>query len=335
MSSNRKDSPFLDQMRRTIRTRHYSIRTEHAYVGWVKRFIIFHKKRHPRDMAEAEVSVLLSWLAVERQVSAATQNQALNALVFMYKHVVGKPLGDVIDAVRAKRPRRLPAVLSREEVGRLLRHLDGPYWLPASLLYGSGLRLMECLRLRVKDLDFEHRAITVRSGKGGKDRVVTLPDPCMTPLQRQLNAVHNLHDKDLRDGFGAVWLPHALTRKYPQADRSWGWQYVFPAARRSVDPRSGVTRRHHLDDSCLQKAVKMAVRKAGIEKPASCHTLRHSFATHLLERGMDIRTVQEQLGHKDVRTTQVYTHVLQRGGNAVVSPLADALSSVRVSKADT
>lgn len=334
MSESRKASPFLEQVRRTIRVRHYSIRTEKTYVEWVKRFILFHNKRHPRDMAETEVAEFLSWLAVERNVAASTQNLALNALVFTYKNVIGKPLGDIVDTVRAKRPKRLPVVLTREEVGRLFRHLDGSYWLPTSLLYGSGLRLMECLRLRTKDLDFDHRAITVRSGKGGKDRVVTLPAPCIVPLQRQLETARNLHDKDLRDGFGAVWLPHALARKYPKAPTSWAWQYVFPAGRRSVDPRSGVTRRHHLDDSCLQRAVKIAVRKAGIDKPASCHTLRHSFATHLIERGMDIRTVQEQLGHKDVRTTQIYTHVLERGGHAVLSPLDDALNAVRIPQSD-
>jgi len=220
--------------------------------------------------------------------------------------VVGRPLGDILSAARAQRPQRLPVVLSRDEVRDLFQRLDGPHWLPACLLYGSGLRLMECLRLRVKDLDFDHRAITVRCGKGGKDRVVTLPDPCIEPLQRQLETVRNLHNKDLQDGFDAVWLPYALVRKYPKAPKFWAWQYVFPASRRSVDPRSGVT-----------------LRKAGSTKPASCHTLRHCFATHLLERGMDIRTVQEQLGHKDIRTTQIYTHVLQRGGNAVVSPLTE------------
>jgi integron integrase len=318
-------SPFLNQVREVIRTKHYSIRTEHSYVGWVKRFILFHGKRHPQELGEAEVSRFLTYLAVKRQVSPNTQNQALNALVFLYRHVIGRPLGDILGTVRAKRPQRLPVVLTQAEVRRLFKHLDGPHWLPACLLYGSGLRLMECLRLRVKDLDFDHRAIMVRSGKGNKDRIVTLPDPCIEPLQRQLTAVRNLHNEDLQDGFGEVWLPYALVRKYPQAARSWGWQYVFPASKRSVDPRSGVTRRHHLDDSCLRKAVKLAVRRAGITKPASCHTLRHCFATHLLERGMDIRTVQEQLGHKDVRTTQIYTHVLGRGGNAVISPLADVL----------
>lgn len=320
-------SPFLQQVRDRIRTLHYSIRTEQAYLDWVRRFVLFHGKRHPATLGESDVAAFLSWLAVERNVAPATQNQALNALVFLYRRVLEKPLGDIQGVVRAKRPQRLPVVLSRQEVGRLLREIDGAVWLPVSLLYGSGLRVMECVRLRVKDIDFHHRAILVRSGKGGKDRVVTLPDPCVRPLQRQLEAVRNLHEKDLADGFGEVWLPHALARKYPNAGREWGWQYVFPAARRSLDPRSGVVRRHHLDVSCLQKTVRRALRRAGIDKPASCHTLRHSFATHLLERGMDIRTVQEQLGHKDIRTTQIYTHVLQRGANAVMSPLAEVLGT--------
>ncbi|VAW75521.1 Integron integrase IntIPac [hydrothermal vent metagenome] len=323
----KQESPFLNRLRDIIRTKQYSIRTEKCYVDWVRRFILFHNKRHPETLGETEVGEFLTYLAVKRQVSPSTQNQALNALVFLYRYMLERPLGEILDAVRAKRPQRLPVVLVRDEVRSLFRHLDGPHWLPSCLLYGSGLRLMECLRLRVKDLDFEHLAITVRSGKGGKDRIVTLPEPSVEPLKRQLQAVRNLHEKDLQDGFGAVWLPYALARKYPKAPKSWGWQYVFPASRRSVDPRSGVTRRHHLDDSCLQRAIKLAVHKAGIIKPASCHTLRHCFATHLLERGMDIRTVQEQLGHKDIRTTQIYTHVLNRGGNAVVSPLADVLGS--------
>lgn len=322
-----EQSPFLNRVREVIRARHYSIRTEQSYTQWVKRFILFHGKRHPKELGENEVVAFLTHLAVKRQVSPSTQNQALNALVFLYRHVLDQPLGDIIGAVRAKRPERLPVILTRTEVRQLFASLDGPHWLPACLLYGSGLRLMECLRLRVKDLDFDHRAITVRCGKGGKDRVATLPDPCIKPLKQQLAQVCKLHNKDLQDGFGAVWLPHALARKYPRAATELGWQYVFPATKRSVDPRSGVTRRHHLDDSCLQRAIKLAVRKAGITKPASCHTLRHCFATHLLERGMDIRTVQEQLGHKDIRTTQIYTHVLQRGGNAVVSPLADVLGA--------
>ena len=327
MRKGSSESPFLNRVRDVIRTRQYSIRTEQSYTHWVKRFIVFHNKRHPKELGEAEVAEFMTHLAVNRQVSPSTQNQALNALVFLYRHVLDRPLGDILGAVRAKRPERLPVILSRTEVRQLFAHLDGPHWLPGCLLYGSGLRLMECLRLRVKDLDFDHRAITVRCGKGGKDRVVTLPEPCIEPLRQQLALVRRLHNKDLQDGFGAVWLPHALVRKYPRAASEFGWQYVFPASKRSVDPRSGVTRRHHLDDSCLQRAIKLAIRKAGITKPASCHTLRHCFATHLLERGMDIRTVQEQLGHKDIRTTQIYTHVLQRGGNAVVSPLADVLGT--------
>ena len=323
----KKNSPFLNRLRDIIRTKQYSIRTEKSYVDWVRRFILFHNKRHPEELGETEVGEFLTYLAVTRQVSPSTQNQALNALVFLYRYMLNKPLGDILDAVRAKRPQRLPVVLARDEVRSLFHHLDGPHWLPACLLYGSGLRLMECLRLRVKDLDFEHRAITVRHGKGGKDRIVTMPDPCFEPLKRQLQAVRSLHEKDLQDGFGAVWLPFALARKYPEAPKSWGWQYVFPASRRSVDPRSGVTRRHHLDDSCLQRTIKLAVRKAGITKPVSCHTLCHCFAIHLLQRGMDIRTVQEQLGHKDIRATQIYTHVLNRGGNAVVSPFAGVLGA--------
>jgi integron integrase len=318
-------SPFLNEVIAAIRVRHYSIRTEQCYVGWIRRFIVFHGKRHPAKMGAAEVGDFLTHLAVTGNVAASTQNQALNALVFMYKAVLDKPLGDVPGVVRAKKPRRLPVVLSCEEVAAVLRNLEGIHWLAACLLYGSGLRLMECMRLRVKDIEFDHRALLVRAGKGAKDRVVTLPDALHTPLQRHLASVRNTHEKDLADGFGQVWLPHALARKYPGAPAQWGWQYVFPASRRSVDPRSGVVRRHHFDESSLQRAVKIAIRRAEIDKPASCHTLRHSFATHLLEQGMDIRTVQEQLGHKDVRTTQLYTHLLKRGGNAVISPLGAVL----------
>jgi integron integrase len=325
MQEENRTSPLLEQVRTAIRVRHYSIRTEQAYLEWVRRFILYHGKRHPVELGETEVSGFLSYLAVNRNVAASTQNQALNALVFLYRNVLGRPLGNTIDGVRARKPKRLPVVLTQGEIRELLRHLDGSHWLPACLLYGSGLRLMECLRLRVKDLDFDHRAILVRQGKGAKDRVVTLPNEIIQPLQRHLEAVRNTHETDLKDGFGKVYLPHALARKYPNAASEWGWQYVFPALKRSIDSRSGIERRHHLDESSLQKAVKAAVRKAGIHKPASCHSLRHSFATHLLERGMDIRTVQEQMGHKDVRTTQIYTHVLQRGGNAVVSPLGGVL----------
>jgi integron integrase len=318
-------SPFLNEVIKAVRVRHYSIRTEKAYVGWTKRYILFHNKRHPRDMGAEEVGAFLSFFAVDSNVAASTQNQALNALVFLYRAVLDQPLGELQGVVRAKKPRKLPVVLSRNEVRQVLCNLQGLHWLAACLLYGSGLRLMECVRLRVKDLDFEHRAIIVREGKGGKDRIVTFPDELMVPLQRHLGHVRNIHEKDLADGFGAVWLPHALARKYPNAPVQWGWQYVFPATRRSLDPRSNTVRRHHIDESSIQKAVRIARRKAGIEKPASCHTLRHSFATHLLERGMDIRTVQEQLGHKDIRTTQLYTHLLNRGGNAVLSPLGDVL----------
>ena len=321
------DSPFLNEVTQAIRVRHYSIRTEKAYVGWIRRFILFHGKRHPATMGASEVGEFLTHLAVAGKVSASTQNQALNALVFMYKAVLDQPLGDLHGVIRAKKPKRLPVVLTREEVAAVLRNLDGTHWLAACLLYGSGLRLMECIRLRVKDIDFDHRAIFVRSGKGARDRVVTLPDSLIVSLQRHLSAIKNTHEKDLADGFGEVWLPHALARKYPNAPRQWGWQYVFPATRRSADPHSGRIRRHHLDESCVQRAVKIAVRRAAIDKPASCHTLRHSFATHLLERGMDIRTVQEQLGHKDIRTTQLYTHLLMRGGNAVLSPLDQVVKS--------
>lgn len=322
---NPNPSPFLQSVIEAIRIRHYSLRTEQAYLHWVRRFIIFHGKKHPRDMGTMEVNAFLTHLAVTNDVAASTQNQALNALIFLYAHVVGKPLGEIGDVVRAKRPARVPVVLSHDEMRALLRELGGVSWLAACLLYGSGLRLMECLRLRVKDIEFDQHALIVRDGKGGKDRVVTLSDELMPMLRRQLEHARGIHEKDLADGFGAVSLPHALAKKYPNAPKEWYWQYVFPSTRRSVDPRSGAIGRHHLDESVIQRAVKLALRKAQINKPASCHTLRHSFATHLLERGADIRTVQEQLGHKDVRTTQIYTHVLNRGGNAVVSPLGALL----------
>jgi integron integrase len=316
-------SPLLEQVRRAIRVRHYSLRTEDAYLQWIKRFILFHHKRHPQTLGEVEVAQFLSFLANEQQVAAATQNQALNALVFLYKVVLERPLGEIAGVVRAKKPQRLPVVLSRSEVAALLKQLEGEYWLMASLLYGSGLRVMECVRLRIKDVEFSKRAIIVRDGKGEKDRVTLLPDPLIPPLETQIEQVRLIHQRDLGLGFGAVYLPYALERKYPNASQETGWQYVFPAQKRSVDPRSGVERRHHVHVNAVQKAVKRAVRQSGIEKPASCHSLRHSFATHLLENGYDIRTVQELLGHKDVRTTQIYTHILNRGGNAVRSPLTD------------
>jgi len=323
----RRPSPFLQQVTNAIRVRHYSRRTEDAYVSWVRRFISYHDMRHPQQMGPVEVNRFLSHLAVDGQVSASTQNQALNALVFLYRVVLDKPLGDLGEVIRAKTPRRLPVVLSQAEVARVLSHLRGPHWLVACLLYGSGLRLMEALRLRTKDLDFCRRAVIVRDGKGAKDRVVTLADELLDPLRRHLENRRLLFDQDCAAGVSTVYLPHALDRKYPNASTEWGWQYVFPATQLSVDPRSDERRRHHLDESAIQKMVRRAVRTANIEKPASCHTLRHSFATHLLESGADIRTVQEQLGHVDLRTTQIYTHVLNRGGNAVRSPLGAVLSN--------
>ena len=328
MIRNTNGSPFLEQLRQAIRLKHYSIRTEQAYVGWARRYILFHHKRHPNDMSEKEVSSFLSHLAINKNVAPSTQNQALNALVFMYKHVLNQPLGN-LDAVRAKKPQKLPVVLTQSEVRQFFIALGTHHWLPIALLYGSGLRLMECVRLRVKDLDFDHCAVLVRDGKGGKDRVTTLAQEILHPLKRHLGTVKNIHQKDIGDGFGHVYLPYALSRKYPNAAQEWAWQYVFPASNRSTDPRTGIIRRHHICENSIQKAVKIAVRKAGINKPASCHTLRHSFATHLLERGMDIRTVQEQLGHKDLRTTQIYTHVIQRGGNAVLSPLSGLMGDLK------
>jgi len=315
------DPPLLEQVRIATRLRHYSIRTERCYVEWAKRFILFNNKRHPSELGEIHVKQYLTYLAMERNVAPNTQNQALNALNFLYKYVLDQPLGEIKGVVRAKKKQKLPVVLDTNEIRDILSHLNGNYWIAACLLYGSGLRLMECVRLRVQHLDFKHRAIKIIDGKGGKDRIVTMPDNLISILQRHLQNVKNIHLKDLEDGYGKVYLPYALDRKYPSAPSEWAWQYVFPAANRSKDPRTDIIRRHHIDERTLQNKVKLAVRKAGINKPVSCHTFRHSFATHLLERGMDIRTVQEQLGHKDVRTTQIYTHVLNRGGNAVISPL--------------
>ena len=312
---------LLDQVREAIRMRHYSLRTEEAYVHWIKRFILFHGKRHPREMGEKEISQFLSALAVNGHVSASTQNQALCALLFFYRHDLDQNVGWLDDVVRAKRPQRLPVVLTRQEVRVLLEALDGVNWIMASLLYGAGLRLLECLRLRVKDLDFSSNQILVREGKGNKDRRTMLPAVVRGPLTAHLDRVRQLHKQDLEQGYGKVYLPDALARKYPQADREWGWQWGFPASQLSVDPRSGEQRRHHLHESVLQRAIKEAVRKTGLTKPASCHTLRHSFATHLLEDGYDIRTIQELLGHRDVSTTMIYTHVLNRGGKGVYSPI--------------
>lgn len=314
-------SPFIESVRRVIRTLHYSIRTEQSYVYWVRQYILFHGKRHPEEMSVIEVGQFLSYLANERHVAAATQNQALNALNFLYTKVLGRPLGELQGVTRAKRPKRLPVILSRSEVERLFKQLSGRYLLVAKLMYGSGLRLMEVLRLRIKDVDFQQHAIIVRAGKGDKDRITVLPDALLPYLQNQTEQVRLLHQSDLDSGYGEVSLPYALARKYPSAPFQAGWQYVFPSDNRSRDPNSGRVKRHHLHRSSVQNAVRNAVRASGIEKPVSSHTLRHCFATHLLESGYDIRTVQELLGHKDVKTTQIYTHVLNRGGRGVRSPL--------------
>ena len=312
---------LLDQMREVMRLKHLSYRTEKAYLSWVKRFILFHHKRHPKDMGAPEIRAFLSYLATHDNVAASTQNNALNALLFLYRSVLRQPFPDLEDLERAKRPRRLPTVLTHAEVQAVLAQLSGTPALMARLLYGSGLRLMECVRLRVKDVDFAYQQLIIRDAKGAQDRITMLPHTVHEPLQRHLAKVKVIHEEDLAAGYGEVYLPYAFARKDPHAATSWVWQYVFPAAGRSVDPRAGVERRHHVSETVLQKAVKHALRRAGIQKRASCHTLRHCFATHLLENGYDIRTVQELLGHKDVRTTMVYTHVLQRGGKAVRSPL--------------
>ncbi|HNT78227.1 MAG TPA: integron integrase, partial [Anaerolineae bacterium] len=300
--------------------KHYALRTEEAYVDWIRRFILFHHKRHPREMGAAEITAFLTHLAVVDNVAASTQNQALAALLFLYREVLQQDIGPV-EPVRAKKPQRLPVVLTREEVRQVLNQMQGTHQLMAKLLYGTGMRLMECVRLRVKDVDFARREILVRDGKGEKDRVTMLPESIIPALQAHLERVRQLHQRDLADGYGAVYLPYALERKYPNAAREWGWQYVFPASRISADPRTGAKRRHHTDESGLQKAVRAAAKAAGIVKPVGPHTFRHSFATHLLESGQDIRTVQELLGHADVKTTMIYTHVLNRGPLGVRSPL--------------
>jgi integron integrase len=315
---------LLDQVRQAIRTRHYSYRTEKAYVHWIKRFVFFHNKRHPAEMGEAEIGWFLSSLATDSHVSASTQNQALNALLFLYREILKKDIGYVNGVVRAKRPHRLPVVLTRQEIRSILGLLNGSDWLMAMLLYGAGLRLMECLRLRVKDVDFTSNQIVVRAGKGDKDRRTMLPAAVKEPLTKYLEAIKRLHQRDIERGLGRVTLPNALERKYPNAGKEWGWQWLFPATSHFTDKVTGEKRRHHLHESVLQKAVKEAVRKSGVSKPASPHTFRHSFATHLLEDGYDIRTVQELLGHRDVSTTMIYTHVLNRGGKGVFSP-ADRL----------
>ena len=322
-SSAKPASPprLLDQVRARIRFKHYSIRTEQAYTDWIKRFVRHFDKRHPSEMGAEEVRAFLSHLAVAGRVSASTQNQAKSALLFLYKEVLGVDLPWLDKVEAAKTSKRLPVVLTRNEVMAVLSRLEGSHGLLARLLYGTGLRIMEGLRLRVKDVDFGRSEILVRDGKGAKDRVTMLPASLAPALREHLERVRRLHLEDLAAGYGEVYLPYALDRKYPAAGREWGWQYVFPSAKLSVDPRSDVTRRHHVQDQAVQRAIHQAVRDAGIVKPATPHTLRHSFATHLLESGYDIRTVQELLGHSDVSTTLIYTHVLNRGGRGVASPL--------------
>ena len=312
---------LLDRLRITLRRRHYSIRTEEAYAGWCRRFILFHNKRHPDEMGETEIRDFLSHLAVEGRVAASTQNQALNALAFLYQHVLERDLGSFGAVERAKRPDRLPVVLTRDEVRRILAALDGVPRLVGELLYGGGLRVLESLRLRIKDIDFGQKHLLIREGKGGKDRTTVLPERAVEGLRDHLARVRLVFEADRRAGLPGVYLPYALDRKYPGAGAEWGWQWAFPSEVLSVDPRSGERRRHHLGESAIQRAVKGAAKLAGLDKPATPHTFRHSFATHLLEGGADIRTVQELLGHADVTTTMIYTHVLQRGPSGVVSPL--------------
>lgn len=312
---------LLDQVRSLIRVKHYSIRTEKSYTSWIKQFIRFNHLAHPKDLGTKEVQAFLTYLAVTRNVSASTQNQALSALLFLYKDVLKIKLEYMNDITRAKQSTRVPVVFTREESIAVIDRLDGTFKLMAQLLYGSGLRLMECARLRVKDIEFNYKQILIRNGKGAKDRITVLPDFLILPLTLHLENVKSLHDEYLAKGLGSVYLPFALAKKYPNASTEWAWQYVFPAQNLSVDPRSGCQQRHHINEKRLQRAVKNAIREANIYKQASCHTFRHSFATHLLENGYDIRTVQELLGHKDIRTTQIYTHVLNKPGISVNSPL--------------
>lgn len=312
---------LLDQVRDKLRVKHYSIRTEQSYVDWIKRYILFHGKQHPKNLGARDLEAFLTHLAVAGKVAAATQNQAKSALLFLYREVLEIALPWLDNVTQAKAPKRLPVVLTVKEVQAVMAGMSGTHALIAQLLYGSGMRLMEAVRLRVKDVEFSRREILIREGKGFKDRVTMLPDAVIEPLLRHLEKVKMLHEEDLALGYGEVYLPYALDKKYPNAGREWGWQYVFTARNLSVDPRSGKQRRHHVDEKGVQRAMKQAVQDAGLVKPATPHTLRHSFATHLLQAGYDIRTVQELLGHSDVSTTMIYTHVLNKGGRGVMSPL--------------
>ena len=319
-----KDLKLMDRVRYYLRLHHYAYSTEQTYTEWIKEYIFFHKMQHPGEMGETEIEEFLTYLAVQRNVAASTQNQALNALVFLYKKVLDIDLGEKINAVRSKKPRKIPVAMTPEEVSRVLKEVPEESRLMLQLLYGCGLRLKECLRLRVLDIDFFYKTVTVRDGKGGKDRVTVLPEKLIPVLDEHLKKVYELHQEDLKNGYGAVFLPHALAKKYPNAPKEWKWQYVFPAPSLAKDPRTGIVRRHHYHDSTLQKRVKFAVRKAGINKHVGCHTFRHSFATTLLVNGTDIRTIQELLGHKNVETTMIYTHVTGQSKVGVRSP-ADLL----------
>ncbi len=320
------NSPFLSLVRDTIRAKHYSIKTEETYLYWLVGFIRFHNMRHPNDMGDDEIRNYLNYLALERSTSASTQKIALNAIVFVYKHVLKKELGDFSDFYRARAPKKLPTVLTHKEIATLFHHLTDTPKLCAALMYGSGLRIMETVRLRVQDIDFNKLTVYVRDGKGRKSRITTLAPELTVPLSNQIDFIQSLYVKDKSEPqWDGVYLPNALERKYPRAPFEFGWQYLFPANKMSLDPRSDKLRRHHIGEQAIQRAVKKALRKSNINKPASCHTLRHSFATHLLERGADIRTIQAQLGHSDIRTTEIYTHVLNRGGHAVRSPLSDLI----------
>lgn len=323
---------LLDQVRDAVRLRHYSIRTEEAYCDWIKRYILFHNKTHPLQMGAGELERFLTWLAVDQKVSASTQNQALNAIVFLYNHVLHAPLGDFSEAVRAKRPFRVPTVLTMEEVIRVLSAMSGVYKIIVQLIYGSGLRLIECLRMRAHDVDSQRYQITVRSGKGEKDRITLLPKSALIPLKSHLEWVRSLHDRDLARGGGSVYLPYALERKFPKADKEWGWQYTFPSKSLSTDPRTGIVRRHHLNEDSVNFEIRKAVRMARISKRISSHAFRHSFATHMLEAGANIREIQEILGHNSMETTKIYLHVMKKPSERFISPLDQLKENDNVKK---